>query len=879
MKFLKNFNRTEFFEKINHFFDQNRFSGPLIGLAAFLIIVPFSFTDAYNFFELKLYDLRFQGKPSVKEWNKLYFLDIDEHSTTALGQFPWTRDIYAEGLKVLKELGASQVSFDIMYPDASPKQINDEAYSTLTGKISAGTTINPDEFPSLIRDNDEIFSQGIKGNGSVILSYTFSQDKVTDDVAKRQNTNEFKKARERFINLASIPVPPGREKEFVNLTDENTKTIVYPIPSLMDSAKNFGFVNRFTDIDGTIRRVRLVQAFEGRLYFNLALAMLIDNCNVKKENIIVNPGKNIILREAYNAKDNITEDIVIPVDREGMVFVNWAGPGPREESFTLIPFYSLLEYPRFADAVYEFFDNAGGIAGIQKRAELSGTINEARNKLSRTADDAEKKELLLQITSLQKELTEIKKSYLNMLFEEKKEIEKELEISPSDELKNELALVNGDIKAVELVLMAESVRDKVLIIGLTATGTHDIASIPLHNEYPGVGTYLNTINTIIHREYISKPGFFFSILLFLVIALAAGFVIQKLPARRSLLTGILSFVFLNIIIFLLFDFANIWIEQLGSNLALLIPSFSIISIKLISEEKQKKFIKGAFSRYIAPDVINQILEHPESLELGGENRPITIFFSDVAGFSTLSEKLAPPELVALLNEYLSEMTDIIISHGGTIDKYEGDAIMAFYGAPQSYPDHEIRACMAAIDMKKRLREMQEHWREVGQHELFVRMGMNTGDAVVGNMGSRMRMDYTAMGDSVNLASRLEGANKFYSTTAMISEFTLNGAKDHIEARKLDTIRVMGKTEAINIYELLSRKGDLPQKVYDMIELYNQGLELFASRQWKKAHKSFQDALIIIPDDGPLKTYIKRCEDFMKKPPTQKWDGVFSLTSK
>jgi adenylate cyclase len=321
------------------------------------------------------------------------------------------------------------------------------------------------------------------------------------------------------------------------------------------------------------------------------------------------------------------------------------------------------------------------------------------------------------------------------------------------------------------------------------------------------------------------------------------------------------------------------VEQLGSNLSLLIPALSIISIKLINEENQKKFIKGAFSRYIAPDVINQILEHPESLELGGENRPITIFFSDVAGFSTLSEKLNPPELVALLNEYLSEMTDIIISHSGTIDKYEGDAIMAFYGAPQSYPDHEIKACMAAIDMKKRLREMQEHWRNIGQHELFVRMGMNTGDAVVGNMGSRMRMDYTAMGDSVNLASRLEGANKFYSTTAMISELTYNAAKDHIESRKLDTIKVKGKTEPIIIYELLSRKGELPQKIYDMIDIYNQGIEFFASRHWKKAHKAFEDSLKIIPDDGPSKTYIKRCEDFMKKPPSQKWDGVFSLTSK
>jgi len=341
----------------------------------------------------------------------------------------------------------------------------------------------------------------------------------------------------------------------------------------------------------------------------------------------------------------------------------------------------------------------------------------------------------------------------------------------------------------------------------------------------------------------------------------------------------LGFIIYNLLAFYLFAVHSVLIEQLGMNLALLMPSVAIISIKLINEEGQKRFIKGAFSRYIAPDVIEQIMQHPESLELGGENRRITIFFSDVAGFSTISEKLTPPELVSLLNEYLSQMTDIIISHGGTIDKYEGDAIMAFYGAPQPYTDHEIRACLAAIDMKKRLREMQEQWKKIGQHQLFVRMGMNTGMAVVGNMGSRMRMDYTAMGDSVNLASRLEGANKFYGSTAMISENTYANVKDTAETRKLDIIRVIGKTEPIGIYELLGLKGKLPQKVYDTIEHYNEGLKFFGERQWKRAMKAFEDALKILPDDGPSKTYVGRCEEFMKKPPSKKWDGVYSMKSK
>jgi adenylate cyclase len=529
--------------------------------------------------------------------------------------------------------------------------------------------------------------------------------------------------------------------------------------------------------------------------------------------------------------------------------------------------------------VYEFFDSAAGLEGIHARMENETAISSLEEKYHTAKDNSERKSIWNDITVRKEALKKEKLDALDILKAEKKKLEEKQKSENPGNAEKELAVLEEDIKAVELVIRTEALKDKIAIIGLTATGTHDIASIPLHNEYPGVGTYHNTINTIINREFIKKPGYVFTFILILVTAAASGLVMQRLASRRSLAVAIAGFFVLNFLSLYLFAFHNVWIEQLGLNLALIIPSVVIVSIKLVSEESQKRFIKGAFSRYIAPDVIEQIMEHPESLELGGENRRITTFFSDVAGFSTISEKLTPPELVALLNEYLSEMTDIIISHGGTIDKYEGDAIMAFYGAPQPYVDHELRACLAAIDMKKRLREMQEEWRNIGQHQLFVRMGMNTGMAVVGNMGSKMRMDYTAMGDSVNLASRLEGANKIYGTTAMISENTYNAVKEHVESRKLDVIRVVGKTEPIGIFELLGMKGTLPQKVYDALEHYNKGLEHFNERQWKRAMSSFQDALKILPDDGPSKTYISRCEEFMKKPPSQKWDGVYTMKSK
>ncbi len=864
---------------MNKFFENNKFAGIIIGIIAAAFIIPFSFSDAYEQFELNLYDLRFKIKPPIAEWDKLYFINIDDNSTTALGQFPWTRDIYAAGLKTMKEIGMAQVSFDVMFPDPSPRQINDEVYKTLITKAVSRSKISEPEIVSVIKNNDAIFSEAIKNNSTSIIAYTFSEDPPTPDIIERQKTRAFIEGQKRFESLSSIPVPSGREKDFETFLETKTEAIVYPISEMLSTAKNFGFVNRETDIDGTIRRVRLIQVFNGRIYFNLALSMLIDACGIKNENIVINPGKNIILKNAFNEIKQKHEDIVIPIDESGIIFVNWAGKGPIDKSFFHIPFYALLEYPQFVNGVYEFFDNAGGPEGIQKRASLEAEIEKLVNSYAAAKTDDLKYKISQELLARRTELKTIKLSYLNNLISEKKKMEEAAGANPTSEQKKQIDITTEDIKTIELVLKTEDLKNRIGIIGLTATGTSDIASIPKYNEYPGVGTYHNTINTIMQRDFIKRSGKAVALIIIIVVSLFSGFIVQKLSSRKSLLTSILGFLLFNLMAFYLFAIHSIWVEQMGINLAILIPSVIIISIKLINEESQKKFIKGAFSRYIAPDVIEQIMQNPESLELGGENRRITIFFSDVAGFSTISEKLSPPDLVKLLNEYLSEMTDIIISHGGTIDKYEGDAIMAFYGAPQPYIDHELRACKAAIDMKKKLREMQENWRGIGQHELFVRMGMNTGLAVVGNMGSKMRMDYTAMGDSVNLASRLEGANKRYGTTAMISENTYNNVKDHVDVRKLDTIRVIGKTEPIVIYELLGMKGSLPQKVYDVIEVYNKGLEMFSEHQWKKAMKFFNDAIDIFPDDGPSKTYVERCEEFMKKPPSKNWDGVYSMKSK
>jgi adenylate cyclase len=272
---------------------------------------------------------------------------------------------------------------------------------------------------------------------------------------------------------------------------------------------------------------------------------------------------------------------------------------------------------------------------------------------------------------------------------------------------------------------------------------------------------------------------------------------------------------------------------------------------------------------------------------------MTAFFSDVASFSTISENLGPVELVELLNEYLSDMCDIIAEHGGTIDKFEGDLIMAFYGAPIRIEDHAARAVQGAIDMQiklvelrqrwereKRMTALRQMWADQGRGDFFtVRIGINTGEMVVGNMGSHTRVDYTIMGDAVNLASRLEGAGKAYGVTSMISEDTYRAAREGIQVRELDSIRVVGKDEPVRVYEILGRTGQVDAALTQAADVYAQGLAAYRERRWDEAISLFETGLQARPQDGPCRIFIERCRDYQQDPPPEAWDAVHNLDAK
>ncbi|MEA3306257.1 MAG: adenylate/guanylate cyclase domain-containing protein, partial [Elusimicrobiota bacterium] len=315
----------------------------------------------------------------------------------------------------------------------------------------------------------------------------------------------------------------------------------------------------------------------------------------------------------------------------------------------------------------------------------------------------------------------------------------------------------------------------------------------------------------------------------------------------------------------------------GPLIGLWISFLTIIVHKAFTEGKEKAWIKNTFGQYLSPKIVKVITDDPSKLKLGGDKRDLTVFFLDIAHFTTISEKLSPEELTAMLNKYLSGFTDIILKYDGVVDKYIGDCIMAFWNAPLDQDKHRTLTCLAAIDCMAELDRLNTSTVEGGERP-DIRIGLNSGPAVVGNMGSNTRLSYTVLGDTVNLASRLESANKFFGSKIMVSEFTYDEAKDEVEARFLGRIRVVGKDLPVKVYELLSKKGELSSEMSNLLEEYNKGLDLFYKFDYKNAQTHFNKALKLNAQDGPSDYYKNLAQEYIENPP-ENWDGVITLKGK
>ncbi|MFH2220136.1 MAG: adenylate/guanylate cyclase domain-containing protein [Pseudomonadota bacterium] len=428
---------------------------------------------------------------------------------------------------------------------------------------------------------------------------------------------------------------------------------------------------------------------------------------------------------------------------------------------------------------------------------------------------------------------------------------------------------------------SEMLKDKIVIVGATAVGIYDLRITPFGTVFPGLEIHANVIDNILSNTFLHQPDWagIFDVMIIVIAGIFLGIALPRLGVVRGALASAL--IFFGYILLCQYMFSEKgWVLNLVYPLSLvLILYVGITTYKYLLEAKHKRFIREAFSTYLSPSVVKQLVESPEKLVLGGEERDITAFFSDVQSFTSISENLTPNELVELLNEFLTEMTDIILNHEGTVDKFEGDAIIAFFGAPNYLENHAESACMSCIAMQKKLAELRKKWGIEGKPELMMRIGLCSGSAVVGNMGSKNRMDYTMMGDTVNTAARLEGVNKIYGTYTMMGDVTYNTAGGWSFSREIDLIHVIGKKEPVRIYELFGYPGDFDERFHETVDFYAKGLYAYRDCDWNKATMFFLKALSLMPDDGPSKTMLARCSEYKRHPPDKNWAGTFSMTEK
>ncbi|MCC6139704.1 MAG: adenylate/guanylate cyclase domain-containing protein [Nitrospira sp.] len=423
-------------------------------------------------------------------------------------------------------------------------------------------------------------------------------------------------------------------------------------------------------------------------------------------------------------------------------------------------------------------------------------------------------------------------------------------------------------------------RDKIVFVAATAAGTYDLRVTPLSPFAPGVLIHMAALDNILRQRHLQPASWtvFAASTLVLTLATAWAFMLMQSQWMKAASIAGLAAAYYGLAIHA-FTSHGLWLALAIPEGALAVSFAAAATVEYLTEGKRRRQLRTVFDKYMAAEVVDEIMRNPDAIRLGGEKQELSVLFSDIAGFTSISEQMNPETLVELLNQYLSAMTAIILHHRGNVNKYLGDGIMAIFGAPRGEPNHASLACFAALDSQAELAKLRERWKAAGQPEIRARIGINTGWLVVGNMGSQARMEYTVMGDAVNLASRLEGANKFYDTLILLGPRTYELAAGDIDAREVDRLRVKGKQEPVVVFELLARKGDLPDERHPVIEAYRAGLVAYKQRDFAAAATQFEAALARDPQDGPSRVYLARAKEYLMVPPPAEWDGVYDLTSK
>ncbi|HPH02615.1 MAG TPA: CHASE2 domain-containing protein [Spirochaetota bacterium] len=821
-------------------------------IVVFLVVVGATLAGFFETLELQLADQRFRLRGTQPVHPEIVHIDIDTDALKAEGNWAtWHAGRHAIAFNILRRLGVKALGVDIFFTERGERRFAVDKLKH-TGRQNFSLV----EIQRVVPDSSGLFITAMTNARFVVLAQLFENQPLHERYTyyRENRSNSLRVQDGKF----RVPLPAA----FPVLRNQSNITPV--LAEYAAAAAGTGIAQVDPDTDGVVRRAPLFFRLGGHIYPSLGLSTAL----VARRLTLADLAPGTERKEIVFARG--TNRLVIPVRRDGSIYVNWRGgvtdAHPRiswsalkwlgygmvlremkavanrvgEEA--LFDRERFLQLPEIEQLQREFGDGTPLAGPLAIRPEDRDSVAIVEEVWSR----------LVVATLLQKMLDENPRlsladfcrqtglednpgvrefffgmKYAGILMRDSRLVGSALATTDArrlgiedSKLFEEYRLLIGNerpdsgerpyffypapiVESLKGPLYGTWLHGKICLYGLTASGTHDLNPVPMASRYPMVGVHATVADNILSSNPMTRVPRSVNLAIVLGLAILSGLLFLRTRSAVMAVSAFLMVCALVAVNWFFFSTQDLWLEIVPP-LVLVVGFFvSAIVHNYLGEEREKKRIRGAFSRYVAPALVDQIILDPGMLRLGGEKRVCTVFFSDIAGFTTLSEGLSPEQLVEFLNTYLTEVTDIILAHGGMLDKYEGDAVMAVFGAPLLQPDHAERACRAALAVQARLSELRAAWLERGLPAFITRIGLNSGEMVVGNMGSRERFDYTVIGDAVNLGSRLEGANKQYGTYLMISQATRDLAgPERFVTRELDMIRVKGKAEPVRVFELI-----------------------------------------------------------------------------
>lgn len=837
--------------------------------------------EALEILDFRFNDIKYKFKKPVESQAPVAMIAIDDASVREIGRWPWSREQVADMTQKLTELGVKSVGFDVIFSE--PETSNPLADQKFRQVVEQ----SPDKvILGVFSENKKDFSPYqdlcvaeafLKTGGDQIVK--INPGFVLDDVTNSLEDLNWSPLFEIFFQNIQKGEQEKLLKYFGVVSTEELTHYQKNYLKARLSQSLFEYCQEWlTSEDRFITPENLAQV--GPLYLNITK----DSSELKALNV-----EQLIKKIKASFKPH-------PIPQYGEWTANISEiqtPALYTASFIaeLDPDGYVRRYPLFfrsgnklgssfipSLALQSYLLSGPYRAEVKMKKSKAGVKSIDEFNIYDTSVDPEKKVVTYPVDKSGQMLINYYGRQMSFPYVSAKEL-----FNNKPVVQVQRSVVDAKTKLLQIETKeynkAEFFKGRSVLVGATAIGLYDLRNTPLEPNYPGPELHLTMLANLLDQNFLKQWSDEVKWMPWII--LVSGIFASALWAWMGSIASLVVFVILLCTLGVgdiwLFKHKNILLHSFLFYFTQFAVFFSIQIFKYFTEEKKKRELKSTFSKYVSPAVVDELLKDAKNLQLGGRRERMTAFFSDVRGFTTISEKLTPEELSRVLNLYLTPMTDIVFKNHGTLDKYMGDAIMAFFGAPVKDKDHAKHACRCALQSLEKLAELQRMFAEKKLPMIDIGIGINTGDMSVGNMGSNIVQNYTIMGDSVNLASRLEGINKEYGTRIVISEFTYNEVKDSFVAREIDRVRVKGKLEPVRIYELVG-EGKVAPEVAARLELFTEGFELYQNKQFEDALKKFQ-INEMSQADPVAELYAERCQAYIESPPPMDWDGVYVMKTK